>query len=75
MVIGQSPITESERITRSEYVAESLATLRLEGLEPCPETLALGDRYINGELTVMELGAEIRSLNARKFRPVPLSRD
>lgn len=75
MIIGQSTITDQERAARRAYVDESLATLNLEGLEPCAETQALSQRYIDGELTVMELGAEIRSLNARKFRPLPLSRD
>jgi hypothetical protein len=75
MIIGQSPITEQDRATRRAYVAESLATLELEQLTPCPETLSLSERYINGELTVMELGAEIRALNARKFGSVPVSRD
>ena len=75
MILSQSPITDQERATRRDYVDESLATLKLEGLEPCVETLALSKRYIDGELTVMELGTEIRSLNARKFRPVSLRRD
>ena len=75
MILSQSSITDQERATRRAYVDESLATLKLEGLEPCAETHAISQRYIDGELTVMELGAEIRSLNARKFRPVSLSRD
>ncbi len=75
MIRSQSAITDQERSTRRADVDESLATLKLEGLEPCAETQSLGQRYIDGELTVMELGAEIRLLNARNFRPVSLSRD
>jgi hypothetical protein len=75
MIVGQSHISEVERAKRRDYVQESLATLSLEGLRPCEATLALGERYINGELTVMELGSEIRALNARKFGPLPLPRD
>jgi hypothetical protein len=75
MILGQSPITEKERTARRAYVEESLATLQLEEQSPCPEALSISERYVNGELTVMELGAEIRALNARKFRPLSLPQD
>jgi len=68
-------ITEQERAEREASVAQSLATVRLEGLEPTDETKALARRYVEGELTLEEMGAEIRALNARKFGPVHVSGD
>ena len=66
-------ITEEERAARRARVEQSIASVRLEGLEPSPEAKAIFARYVSGELTIEEMGAEIRAMNARKFGPVHLS--
>jgi len=50
------------RAERSRYVANALASVRMEGLEPHPEVLSLCQSYIEGELTLQELGSRIEAL-------------
>ncbi len=52
-----------------------MASVRLEGLEPTDAAKAIFDRYVAGDLTMEEMGAEIRALNAREFGPVHVSGD
>jgi len=49
--------------------------VRLEGLEPTDAAKSIFERYVSGELTIEQMGAEIRALNAREFGPVHVSRD
>ena len=64
-----------ERDERREHIANALASVRLEGLEPSPAALAIFDRYVAGEISMEQMGAEIRALNAREFGPIPVSGD
>jgi hypothetical protein len=68
-------ITDQERAARRNGIEQSMASVRLEGLEPSDEAKAIAQRYVQGELTVEEMGAEIRAMNARKFGPVHVSGD
>ena len=68
-------ITEQERAKRLEPVRQALASVRLEGLEPGEEALAIFQRYADGELTREEMGAEIDAMHDRKYGPVPVSRN
>jgi hypothetical protein len=68
-------ITEQERARRLSHVTEALATVRLEGLEPGKEALDIYERYVDGELTLEQLGGEIDALNERDYGPLPLSRN
>jgi hypothetical protein len=69
------PITDKECAERRARVERSLASVRLEGLEPTAEAKAIFDRYVTGELTVDETADEIQALNARRFGPIHVSGD
>jgi len=64
------PITDEEERERQARVARAVASVRLEGLEPTEAAMAIFDRYIAGDQTTREMGAEVRALNGRQFGPV-----
>jgi hypothetical protein len=68
-------ITGEERAKRSYNVREAVASVRLEGLEPGPEALAIYQRYVEGEISLGQVGAEIDALNDRDYGPVRLPQD
>ena len=68
-------ITDQERAQRRARIERAVASVRLEGLEPTAAAKAIFDRYVCGELTMQEMGVEIRALNAREFGPVHVSGD
>jgi hypothetical protein len=68
-------ITEQERARRSGVVRQAVASVRLEGLESGDEALSIYQRYVDGELTLEEMGAEIDALHEREYGPVPVSRN
>jgi hypothetical protein len=43
-------------------VQYGFSSVRMEGLEPCPEAEAIANRFIEGELTHEEYHAEMRRL-------------
>jgi hypothetical protein len=53
------------RLRRERSVREALATLRLEGLAPTKQVLALADEYIAGRLAAKELTAAVRRLHKK----------
>ena len=67
--------TDRERAERHARIERATASVRLEGLEPTDAAKAIFDRYVFGELTIEQMGAEIRALNAREFGTVHVSRD
>jgi len=69
------PITDQERDERRARIERAVASVRLEGLEPTDAARAIFDRYVAGDLTIEEMGSEIRALNAREFGPVHVSGD
>ena len=69
------PIAEHERVERQARIQRAIASVRLEGLEPNGAAKAIFDRYVSGELTIEQMGGEIRTLNAREFGPVHVSGD
>jgi len=66
---------DPERDDRRDHIANAVASVRLEGLEPTPAALAIFDRYESGEISMEQMGAEIRALHAREFGPIPVSGD
>ena len=68
-------ITGEECAKRSYNVQEAVASVRLEGLEPGPEALAIYQRYVEGEISLGQVGAEIDALNDRDYGPVRLPQD
>jgi len=75
MPVATKPVTEKERVERQARIDRAMASVRLEGLEPTDAAKSIFDRYVSGELTIEQMGAEIRALNAREYGPVPISRD
>jgi hypothetical protein len=66
-------ITEQERAKRADEVRQALASVRLEGLEPGDEAQSIYQRYVDGKLTIEQMGAEIEALHDRQHGPVPVS--
>jgi hypothetical protein len=63
------------RAQRAREVENALASVRMEGLEPSPEALAIFERYVDGELTSKEMGRALDTLLDSKYGPVRLPRD
>jgi hypothetical protein len=60
-------MTRAERNRRRRVYEETLASLRLDGLDLDEGTKALYRRYIDGDLTLAELGNEIDDRAKREF--------
>ena len=63
------------RTQRAKEVENALASVRMEGLEPSREALAIFQRYVDRELTSEELELAFDQLFDRKYGPVRLSRN
>jgi hypothetical protein len=74
MALATNPITPTEKAKRTRIYEEALASVRLEGFELDEKARALYERYVNGELTLAEVGSAIDELDKREFGPVSLSR-
>lgn len=55
----------ARRAQRERNVRQTLATLRLEGLAPSEEVLALAAEYIAGRLEAKQLTAAVRRLHGQ----------
>lgn len=68
-------LDEREIAARREAVANAVATQRLEGLEPDPQTIAELERAARGEIEVADVLARLRErVAAGEFRSVPSKR-
>ena len=74
MSVATKPITAAERAKRTRIYEEALASVRLEGFELDERSKALYKRYIDGELTLAEVGQAIDELNNREFGSVSVPR-
>lgn len=63
------------REQRAKDVDNALASGRMEGLEPSAGAMAIYQRYIDGELTLDQMGKAIDEYANREYGPVRLSRD
>jgi hypothetical protein len=63
------------RIQREREVQNALASVGLEGLEPSTEAKALFQRYVDGDLTLREMGSAVDELLDRQYGPIRLSRN
>ena len=68
-------ITELTRAERALQIDDALATVRMEGLEPSAEALRIYQRYVDGELTIKQMGLAIDELLDREYGPVRLPRN
>jgi hypothetical protein len=62
--------TDRAREQRVRDIENALASGRIEGLEPSSEALAIFHRYIDGELTLEQMGAAIDEHADREYGPV-----
>ena len=67
--------TDVAREQRAKEIENALASGRLEGLEPSPGTIAIFQRYINGELTMEQMGAAIDACADCEYGPVRISKN
>ncbi|MBM3764124.1 MAG: hypothetical protein FJW32_01920 [Acidobacteria bacterium] len=54
------------REQRALEIENALASVRIEGLEPSAEALAIFERYVEGELTLEEMGCAVDDYLARE---------
>ena len=66
---------EQARIQREREVENALASVRMEGLEPSAEATDIFQRYVEGDLTLKEMGCAVDGLLDRQYGPVRLSRN
>jgi hypothetical protein len=64
-----------DRVGRALAVENAVASVRLEGLEPPDEAKTIYQRYVNGELTLDEMGRAIDDYADLKYGPVRLPRN
>jgi hypothetical protein len=74
MALATHLIAAAERTRRARVYEEALASVRLEGFDLDEQVKALYSRFVDGELTLAEVGREIDELDDREFGPVSLSR-
>ena len=60
-------IGHEERERRAENSREAMASLRLEGLAPGRDASVIFERYVDGALSLEQMGAEIDSLKWPRF--------
>jgi hypothetical protein len=58
MALRTHPIAAAERAVRVRVYEEALASIRLEGFDLDESVKALYQRYIDGEITLAEVGRE-----------------
>ena len=64
--------TDRARIQRAREVANALASVRMEGLEPSDEAKTIFQHYVDGVITSEEMGRAIDQLLDDKYGPVRL---
>ena len=67
--------TDQARNQRVREIENALASGRMEGLEPSAGAMAIFQRYIDGELTLEQMGAAIDEYADREYGPVRLPRN
>jgi hypothetical protein len=63
------------RTQREREVANALASVRMEGLEPSAEARGIFQRYVEGDVSLNEMGRAVDQLLDRQYGPVRLSRN
>jgi hypothetical protein len=64
---------DQTRPQREREVANALASVRMEGLEPSAEAKDIFQKYVDGSLSLKEMGRAIDHLLDRQYGPVRLS--
>ena len=63
------------RAQREREVEYALASVRMEGLEPSQEAKDIFQQYVDGEVTMEEMGRAVDQLLDRNYGPVRLPRN
>ena len=66
-------VKDEARALRAKEIANAIASGRLEGLEPSPGAMEIFQRYVEGELTLEQMGMAIDEYAGREYGPVHLS--
>jgi len=66
---------DQTRVQRRREVENALASVRIEGLEPSAEARSIIQRYVDGDLTLQQMGHAVDRLLDRQYGPVCLSRN
>jgi hypothetical protein len=66
---------DQARARREREVEKALASVRMEGLEPPEEALAIFQRYVEGDVTLEEMGRSVDQLLDLQYGSVRLSRN
>jgi len=67
--------SDRAREQRAREIENSLASGRMEGLEPSAGAMAIFQSYIDGELTLEQMGSAIDEHADREYGPVHLPRN
>lgn len=65
-------LTDTGRAVRAEEMDDALATGRMEGLEPSAGATAIFQRYVDGDLTLEQMGRAIHEFSEREYGSVHL---
>jgi hypothetical protein len=65
-------LTDSAQARRAREVESAIASGRIEGLEPSDGAKQIFQRYIDGELTLEQMGVAIDEFADREYGPVRL---
>jgi hypothetical protein len=68
-------VSDQARTQRAKEVENALASVRMEGLEPSEEAIAMLRRYVDGGLSSEELDRAFDRYFDRKYGPVSLPRN
>jgi Antitoxin VbhA len=66
-------MSPEERTRRLQQVENARASVRIEGLEASPDGEAIFQRYVEGQMTLAEMGAALDELHDRQYGPVRIS--
>ncbi len=65
--------TDRARAQREREVENAPASVRMEGIEPPDEAKDIFQRYVDGDMTLAEMGSAVDRLLQRQYGPVRLS--
>ncbi|HEY4086180.1 MAG TPA: antitoxin VbhA family protein [Bryobacteraceae bacterium] len=65
---------DQARAQREREVENALASVRMEGMEPSEEASAIFRQYVEGDVTLEQMGQAVDQLLDRQYGSVRLSR-
>ncbi len=65
-------LTDHDQEVRAREIENALASVRMEGLEPSAGARTIFQRYVDGELTMEQMGAAMQRYADQEYGPVRL---